>query len=158
MRTLTISKVHLALAAILATLLVQPALKAQIPETVAAANIPFAFQIDSLQLPAGKYTFDMRGTNLLQIRGNSGSALMVVYWDSAKKPSSIGSISFNRYGNHYFLRNVRFPGSDYFLASNTSNAERRMQLQVVASNGSHSSDGASNVKVATLVTPNKPNK
>ncbi|HZY62690.1 MAG TPA: hypothetical protein VFE38_09200 [Edaphobacter sp.] len=158
MRTLTISKVRLALVAVLAAFLAQPALKAQVPETVAVANIPFAFQIDSQQMPAGKYTFDVRGPNLLQISGNSGSAIMAVYWDSAKKPSSIGSIGFNRYGNRYFLRNVHFRGSDYFLASSTSSAERRMQLQIVASNGNHSSDGASNVKVATLVTPGKPNK
>lgn len=153
MRTLTISKARLALIAVLATLLVQPALKAQMAGTVAVANIPFAFQVGSRPMAAGKYTLEMEGTSILLIKGDSRSAILTVYEDSVKKSSPNGIIVFNRYGNRYFLRNVRFPGDDLLRASDESKAERRMHQQVVASNSSHSAGGASNVKVATLATP-----
>lgn len=150
MRTLTISKARLALVAVLATLLAQPALKAQMTGTVAVANIPFAFQVGSQPLPAGKYILEMEGSSILLIKGDTRSAILTVYGTSVKKSSPSSFIAFNRYGNRYFLRNVRFAGDDLLRASIESKAERRMQQQVVASNNSHSADGASNVKVATL--------
>lgn len=154
MRTLTTSKARLALVAVLAAFLAQPALKAQMASTATVANIPFAFQVGSRALPAGKYTLEMQGTSILLIKGDSRSAVMPVFGESVIKPTLRGAVVFHRYGNQYFLRNIRFPGDDLYRASNESKAERQVaQLQVVASNSSHSSGGTSNVAVATLSTP-----
>jgi hypothetical protein len=131
MRTIK-SAFRLALIAASALLVPQAASRAQQqPTTTAVANIPFAFQIGSYHYRAGKYTLDLQGDHVLILHGDAGSGLMQVNWDTAKRPSAIGELVFHRYGDQYFLRQMRLRGSSEFLISPQSKQERSAQKEEV---------------------------
>jgi hypothetical protein len=56
---------------------------------------------------------------------------MEVSWDTALRPSTTGALVFHRYGNQYFLRQMRVGGSPEFLISPQSKEERSAQKEVV---------------------------
>ena len=151
MRTFAI--IRLAIVAALATVVAQPAVKAQSPRAVAVANIPFAFQIGSCHLAPGTYRLEIQEGGLLWVKGDSGAAVMMVLTDSAKNPSPNGTVVFHHYGNQYFLREVRSEGSQDVLWSAESRAERRAKLEEDALNPNSGPREDAKVEVALLSPP-----
>jgi len=126
--------------------------KAQEAANGVVANIPFAFQIGSYQLPAGKYKVQEQDNNLLWIKGDSGSAVMLVMTESANKPSTNSAIVFHHYGNKYFLREVRTAGNQQVLWSTETKAEHRAKIELAANSPNSGPREDSKVEVA-LLTP-----
>ncbi|HEY5381456.1 MAG TPA: hypothetical protein VIJ65_04325 [Acidobacteriaceae bacterium] len=153
MRTFTTHKARIALVVAFAAILAQPALKAQTARNGVVANIPFAFQIGTDRLPAGRYTLETEGKILLWIKGDSNSAAMMVLRDSTKRPSADSAVVFHHYGNQYFLREVRTAGDEEFLCSRETKAERRAKLEEDASNPNSGPRKDAKVEVALLTPP-----
>jgi hypothetical protein len=146
-------KDRIALIVAFAAILAQPGVKAQTTGTTVVADIPFAFQINDHHLPAGKYKLETEGSDLLWIKGDSGSGVMMVMKDHLNSPSSKGAVVFHHYGNEYFLREVRTAGSDGVLWSSETKEERRAKLELAAANPNSGPRGDSKVEVALLTPP-----
>jgi hypothetical protein len=155
MRAFINSAIRLVLIAASALIVPQSVLHAQERETRAVANIPFAFQIGAYHYAAGKYTLLLNQEHILAIHGTEDSGLMQVSWDSANRPSSISELVFHHYGNHYFLRELRFKGNQEFLNSGKSKDERLAQNEeAIAKNHKVNPDQQSTLEVA-LVAPSR---
>lgn len=152
MRTQIGSKIRFAALAVLATMLAQPALKAQAPGTAVVANIPFDFQIGSSHYAAGTYTIRLDGDYFLRLRSNTGSGVMLVRWDTSK-PSMTNKLVFHHYGNRYFLRELRIKGSQEFVSSGQSSEEKRAEKEELASNDSLTPGTESTAEIALLNVP-----
>jgi hypothetical protein len=151
MRTLTISRIRLALVAAIATVLIQPVLKAQTPEGPVTANIPFAFQIGSYHYAPGKYVVQMQTDHVMLVQGASGpSCMLLVNRDIARHPSAKSMLVFHRYGNHYFLSELHIAGNQESLKAARSKAERTAQQEEEASNRNPNRNESSNAEVALL--------
>lgn len=153
MRTFTTHKDRIALIVAFAAILAQPGVKAQSTGTTVIADIPFAFQIDSHHLPAGKYRIETEGSDLLWVKGDSASGVMLVMKDHLNEPSRKSAVVFHHYGNQYFLREVRTAGSEGTLWSSETNAERRAKLELDALNPNSGPREDSKVEIALLAPP-----
>lgn len=120
--------IRLALIAASALLASPAAVRAQ-QSTAAAANIPFAFQVGGKQLHAGKYKMTLEGADILILSSRADSALMQVSWDISGHPSATGELVFHRYGDRYFLRQLRLRDRSEFLNSPQSKEERNAQKE-----------------------------
>lgn len=72
---------------------------------VYSANIPFAFQMNDVTLPAGEYLISQtspRNLRLTDAQGGHPQYVMVYPGDDAKNEKAL--IRFNRYGERSFLR------------------------------------------------------
>jgi hypothetical protein len=133
----------------------QTVVHAQQDATRAVANIPFAFQLGAYHYPAGTYALELEGDHLLVIKGRSNSGLMQVSWDTANRPSATGKLVFHRYGDQYFLREMRVGGSSEFLGSPESKAEQGVRKEeTLAANHRATPGPKSNVEVA-LAAPSR---
>ena len=147
------SRLRLALIAASALLVPHTAVRAQQPGTTGIASIPFAFQIGSYHYPAGTYKVVLQGDHILAVRGNADAGLMEVNWDTAKHPAPTGELVFHRYGDQYFLRQMRFRGSTEFLVSPQTKEERKAQKQEVEAERSADPRQDPNVRVALADAP-----
>src|ERR1700693_409154 len=78
-------------------------------------NVPFAFEVGNKTMPAGSYRVEtvLTGNGSLQVlRSNSGEARLTI--STMPTAPNIGapapSLIFHRYGNHYFLAQIRTGG------------------------------------------------
>ena len=97
------------------------------------ANIPFAFQAGSIQMPAGVYDVSLVSDHLLQLRGQGpgkqASGFLTVIPSQGGKIEKNGRLVFHRYGDRYFLREV-WPGdSDQGSECTPSGDEKRIVAQ-----------------------------
>ena len=76
-------------------------------------KIPFDFVAGKKALPAGEYTLDRSQLNLLTVRRTDGSASAIFSAIPADSTSALSrtELVFNRYGDQYFLSQVR-PSAD----------------------------------------------
>jgi hypothetical protein len=74
------------------------------------ANIPFAFQMGSKQMPAGSYDIYLLSNHLMLLRdrdpGKPVSYSLLVTPSEDGKIQTNGRLVFHRYGDRYFLREV----------------------------------------------------
>jgi hypothetical protein len=99
------------LGAALTLLLAAPAFT----QPAARADIPFAFHAAGTNLPAGEYRVSRVGvTNsawrIRAVEGGPAVYIATAIGVVAKEVPETGALIFNRYGNTYFLRQVRFAG------------------------------------------------
>ena len=97
-------------------------------ETRVLAKIPFAFQVGGYRLPPGIYSLRTAG-DFLWIKGHSDSVVMVINREPSRGPSSSSAVVFHRYGENYFLREVRSAGDDTLLWTGETKAERRAKRE-----------------------------
>ena len=83
------------------------------PDTVATANVPFAFEVNGQTMPAGKYLIqrDESTPSVLLIRGeqknNHAAAFVLTIRDGGQDPAGSDSVlAFKRYENTYRLAGV----------------------------------------------------
>jgi len=77
--------------------------------TFAKANIPFAFTVENVNLPAGTYTISaLPPYNMIKMQSEEGgnAAMAPVIPTPAKAESSQSKLVFQRIGDHYFLARV----------------------------------------------------
>src|SRR5438874_10838772 len=84
---------------------------AQEPAKV-VANVPFAFHAKNINLPAGKYVVKAVSYNgVLQIAdANTGHSVMIMTRGRDSGATDSPRLTFQRYGNEYFLSKIWLPG------------------------------------------------
>ena len=114
------------------------------------ANVPFGFELGSKHLAPGKYTISTPIDGVVELRSNSDVAMILTHDGESSKPTKTAKIVFDRYGDHYFLRQVWFnPEEKAYLESSESKAEKQAKRSELASNPRN----ASNVELALLRLP-----
>src|SRR5512142_2962023 len=66
-------------------------------------NVPFAFTVHNTTLPAGHYTVEVKGSDLLLIRGDAGAVYVSVVPEESGNASYTAKLRFQRYGAAYLL-------------------------------------------------------
>jgi hypothetical protein len=76
-----------------------------IKEPLARVDIPFAFSVGDMHLPAGQYHISHPGDPYFVLieKDNGGARALVYVHPSAVNASESTKLVFNKYGNHYFL-------------------------------------------------------
>jgi hypothetical protein len=109
-------------------------------------NVPFNFIVNGSPLPAGEYSFEplYSGGKVLLIRSvNSGTGNMVaVNEERSSDPSSPTKLVFHRYGDQYFLAEIRIAGDNIVRQVPRSRREKQAAMNsstqgVVLSAASH---------------------
>jgi len=122
---------------------------AQNPQAV-AVNVPFGFEIGSKHMPPGTYRITRPMTDILQIGSRSDTALLLTRDEQSYKATKNSKLVFDRYGDHYFLRQVWFsPETNTYVECSESKAERQAKRAQLEASTKH----ASNVEVAVLRIP-----
>lgn len=101
------------------------------------ADIPFAFNVGQVKLPAGKYTFMVLNPasdrKILQIRSmKKGRSAIVHASIVTTKVSDDTKLVFRRYGDRYFFDQAQVAGGSTALAAVMSKAERAEKEAVAA--------------------------
>ncbi len=108
-------------------------------QSYAKADVPFAFNVGSRQLPAG--TYDVRsmapGTNglIIQNHETSAAAMSTARRESPRNTES--KLVFDRIGTQYFLTEV-WRGSDGGMIVPTSKQEQELKKELQLAKGSSS--------------------
>jgi len=110
------------LIAALAALLLMALVPAYAQKTSATVNIPFAFTVDDVRMPAGDYRITSPSEKVLSIQRVGGSEVKVTLTTSGSAARTTGPVKlvFHRYGNAYFVAAAWMPNSDHaqeFFAS-----------------------------------------
>jgi hypothetical protein len=109
----------------LGTLVSTQTAAAQSTNTVAEANIPFAFQAGSQQMPAGQYRIVRESSSLVLLSGPShADDFILMHEATSLQVPSKGKIVFHRYGDKYFLSQIWTVGNPEGLESSKTRAEK----------------------------------
>jgi hypothetical protein len=105
------------------------------------ATIPFQFHVGDSKLPAGKYLIqplDDSDLTVLEIRSADGStsALFEVQLTQANSTPNKGELTFDKYGNRYFLEKVFDEGHPTGSQAVKSRYEKRVE-QAAADSQEH---------------------
>jgi hypothetical protein len=68
-------------------------------------QVPFAFNAEGVELAPGNYTVSQTGLNSATLKRNHKPGIMFITGHHADKAGT-SRLTFNRYGNRYFLRQV----------------------------------------------------
>jgi len=96
------------------------------------ATVPFNFTVNSTTLPAGNYTLgsDISSSHVLRITDRQkGAHAMVVTQPSSAGNKEANVLVFHRYGNEYFLSEIRSDASSMYLRIPTSKQEKRAKAE-----------------------------
>jgi hypothetical protein len=100
------------------------------------ANIPFAFHVKNVNLPAGKYVVKaVSSAGVIQIAdARTGHSTMVLTQGRNSSQTDTPRLTFQRYGNDYFLSQVWMPGQadGYTLGKSAREKELAKQPGLVA--------------------------
>jgi hypothetical protein len=101
---------------------------AQSDARVSQAMIPFAFYAGNEKMPAGAYRFEDNWNHLLILHGpNNKSVYVSVYDAPSRKSDEEGTVAFRRYGEIYFLGEIRYKETPFGVKCPTSREEANMQ-------------------------------
>lgn len=124
--------------------------RAQFEGHTMAVNVPFGFELGSKHLPPGRYIITRPLTDLLEIRSGSQAAMILMHDGQSYKPTNTSKVVFDRYGDHYFLRQIWFaPQDNTYMECPESKAEKQAKRSELAS----ATKKASNVEIALLRVP-----
>ena len=112
----------------LASICTAGSLKAQGHEI--RANVPFNFAVGSRQLPAGQYKFFSEPNDMIVIR--NGNQQVTILSKTENAVNALGESSrlvFNKYGDHYFLREIHCPSIAVNVEIPPSKQEKQIRQQ-----------------------------
>ena len=113
-------------------------------------KVPFGFELGSKHLAPGTYTVSQPLQNIIEIRNGSDAAMIITHGGQSGKAAKTGKVVFDRYGDHYFLRQVWFtPEDNTYMECAESKAEKLAKRSDLASVDKK----ASNVELALLRIP-----
>ena len=95
------------------------------------ATVPFAFRAGEKAMPAGEYTIRHSGGSL--ILHNEGGPSVILLTNAAFRANAPNDarLSFNRYGERYFLSSVWISGSRDGREISKSRAEKELARQTL---------------------------
>jgi hypothetical protein len=94
------------------------------------ANVPFDFAVGNKQLPAGHYTFFSEPNNTVVIRNNDYQVTILSRTEDTGHISGyVSHLVFNKYGDHYFLREISCPSIAVNVQIAPSKLEKQTQVQ-----------------------------
>jgi hypothetical protein len=95
------------------------------------ANIPFAFWVQQEKYPAGEYVVDPLQHGYLRLRSIDGGSVILHVLPNYSHPNvgPKGKLIFNRYGDHYFLKEAWIPSADFGMNFMPSKVEVGMAKQ-----------------------------
>jgi hypothetical protein len=131
-----IRTVTFAVLAVLAS--ASPALQAQTSLLYARVNVPFSFDYGGKHFYHGIYTLTMNDQNILTLRNNVSTAMVMVQADYAPARVKTSQVIFKKYGDRYFLEEVSVSGSATHVAVLESKAERHAAREFASHGGSPS--------------------
>lgn len=106
MNTHFVSTVRAVLAtAVLASTAALPAAHAQMGSSFTGVSVPFAFEYNSHQLPAGHYRIRRVNGAALEVWGDTVSTYMMSIPGTEPDRTGHSRLVFHRYGSRYFLCN-----------------------------------------------------
>jgi hypothetical protein len=114
---------------------------------IAKVTIPFDFQAGSKTLPAGTYLVDRESPDLILLRGPA-SGFVLMYSASRSKATDHGSLSFDRAGDKYYLRQI-------WMAGNTTGLECQKPRAEKAALVAENKQAATSVELAFNSAPQK---
>jgi len=130
--------------AALAALMLMALAPAYAHTTSATVNIPFAFTVDDVQMPAGEYLITTPSEKVIRFQRVGGAEVetTVINGNEAAKGSGSPKVVFRRYGKQYFAAAVYLPNADHaheFVAS-------AVEIQVARTTKQQTVELAMNVK------------
>ena len=96
------------------------------------ATIPFNFTVNGSQLPAGNYTLgsDVTNPRILKISDRTQHVhVMALAMPSADEKRKANQLVFHKYGNQYFLCEIRSQESEINVQLATSKQEKRARTE-----------------------------
>jgi hypothetical protein len=126
---MTISVQRLAVTA--ALLLVGVAASARAQESATVTNVPFAFTAGDTNLPRDRYRISPMANGVLMIRGERHSVILMSQTHRLNDREPAPSLTFHRYGDQYFLREVQL-GNGRILHFAQTRVERKAAESVAA--------------------------
>jgi hypothetical protein len=99
-------------------------------QTIAIATIPFDFTVGQTQMPAGTYEISplARATIVIRDSKTSKSVATLFRPEQARSGDSTSKLVFNRYGDKYFLSQVKRGFGGGVMQLPTSKLEREVQI------------------------------
>jgi hypothetical protein len=94
----------------------------------ARATVPFNFTVDGNSLPAGTYIVgsDVNSPNVITITDREKNVhLLTLGLPDANASGTSNKLVFHRYGNQYFLSEIRCDSASMNVYLSTSKAEKR---------------------------------
>ncbi len=115
-------------------------------QSYAKANVPFAFNVGSAQLPAGTYEIKMASDRaiMVQNRETSATAASIVGREQARSTSA--KLVFHQVGNQYFLAEIWRNSQSEGITVPTSDQEKELKKELQLAKGP--SSGVVDVVVA----------
>src|ERR1017187_6968489 len=126
------------------------------PSQAITADLPFAFQVNNKQLPAGKYTLTAAAGGsavLLRSVDRKQAMFSLSLPIDSRKTHQYPTLVFNRYGDRYFLSQIWMPGTGTGRGLPSTAAERE-----VAQRWAQSGPTPGTEVVAVLGAPDVRNK
>ena len=116
----------IALATLVAIASLSTTVHAQTAWIQARVNVPFSFDCGSAHFSAGVYTLTIENGRILTLRNSSGYADMAMV-QMAYSPiaSKTSDATFTKYGDRYFLEEIRTNGSVTQALVSESSSEKR---------------------------------
>jgi hypothetical protein len=96
------------------------------------AKIPFDFSVGSKQLPSGSYELfsEGRDQNLLEIRNRDQKvSILTLTEETGNSPAYVSELIFNKYGDRYFLSEIRCTSIGMDLEVPPSKQEKQVRTQ-----------------------------
>jgi hypothetical protein len=96
----------------------------------AQATVPFNFSVNGNSVPAGTYTIgsEVSTPNVIMITDREKNVhLITLAMPDSNTSSATNKLVFHRYGNQYFLSEVRCESASMNVQLSTSKAEKRAQ-------------------------------
>src|SRR5215469_11624676 len=108
---------------------------AQTASHTMSVNVPFSFEMGSKHYEPGTYTVHTPETGVIEIQGNRTGGFALTQEERSSKPTKTAKIVFDRYGDHYYLRQLWFSaeGSSYAECPE-SKSEKQAKRSELASN------------------------
>jgi hypothetical protein len=128
-KTMTISVQRLVMTSALLLVGVAASARAQGIETV--TNVPFAFTAGDTNLPRDTYRISPMKNGVFMIRGERQSVMLMSQTDRRNDREPAPSLTFYRYGDQYFLREVQL-GDGRILHLSQTRAETKAAEYVAA--------------------------
>ena len=110
--------------------IVNVAIAAASAQTIAKADIPFGFHVGSTPMPAGEYTIKPAEPGVVWISKVDGkSNAVALALTSSGSTAAPSSLVFDRYGDQYFLHELRTANGQSQMTFSHSKLEKRAQRE-----------------------------
>ena len=96
------------------------------------ASVPFNFTVGDFTLPPGTYTIDSAvfSPDVLVLRNlEKGAKIVATGQPAQSNPQRVNALLFHKYGNHYFLSQIRAEGASINIYFPVTKAEKKARAQ-----------------------------